>query len=607
MSEFSKFVCWNEGAVLASTPRDAASLSPGYFRAVHHPLKPQRRRLEARSGGKWVNEDEIVRVLEGPLRPDGYLLVPVVGGSGTGKSHLVRWVYEHTRNHENWVVRYLAKNRTSIRRVIEIVIEGMQGPAVELAREALESAPAHTESEQVLAVRLLDELALITSEEGQDNSEFDQQSEQFLAKLRRELPDVLRDPVVRRNLMADGAVIPRLVGLAMRGRRDGDGLDDDAIRVAEGDLPLSFEELADVSRRARTLLGHLATIPALAEAAISLINDALPSAVKRVFVSNQVDLIEVFREVRKALLADNKDLVLFIEDLTVLHGVEREFLDAIVEPAISPDGELCNLRVLFAVTEGHFHFNNLDTVRTRCDDAYWLDATYGSEGVDLEEAASFLGRYLNACRHDPTQLESEWSKREYDNQVSSKCDDCSFQINCHETFGVSAEGFGLYPFNLPAIDNLVTSLSTDRFDPRVVVRELVNKFLLLGGSDISRGEFPSDDLLGVFDKESDPVDPLTVADLRSKRPGDYKRLVNVLRYWSENGLEVGDAILGAFGLAPLEGVKSGQARKPRKRRPPDSKQGSKEGAWVLRRRDLCGGQTSIAMEERVQRTHTVVG
>ena len=576
MSEFSKFVCWNEGAVLASTPRDAASLSPGYFRAVHHPLKPQRRRLETRSGGKWVNEDEIVRVLEGPLRPDGYLLVPVVGGSGTGKSHLVRWVYEHTRNHENWVVRYLAKNRTSIRRVIEIVIEGMQGPAVELAREALESAPAHTESEQVLAVRLLDELALITSEEGQNNSEFDQQSEQFLAKLRRELPDVLRDPVVRRNLMADGAVIPRLVGLAMRGRRDGDGLDDDAIRVAEGDLPLSFEELADVSRRARTLLGHLATIPALAEAAISLINDALPSAVKRVFVSNQVDLIEVFREVRKALLADNKDLVLFIEDLTVLHGVEREFLDAIVEPAISPDGELCNLRVLFAVTEGHFYFNNLDTVRTRCDDAYWLDATYGSEGVDLEEAASFLGRYLNACRHDPTQLESDWSKREYDNQVSSKCDDCSFQINCHETFGVSAEGFGLYPFNLPAIDKLVTSLSPDRFDPRVVVRELVNKFLLLGGSDISRGEFPSDDLLGVFDKESDPVDPLTVADLRSKRPGDYKRLVNVVRYWSENGLEVGDSILGAFGLAPLEVEKSGQARKLRKRKPPDSHQEAKK-------------------------------
>ncbi len=574
MSDFRQYVCWTEKGVLESAPRDAASLSPGHFQAVHHPLRLKRRRLDARSGGTWVDEDEIVRVLEGPLRRDGYLLVPVVGGSGTGKSHLVRWVFEHTRDRENWVVRYLAKNRTSIRRVIEIVIDGMQGPAVDLAREALESAPAHTESEKVLAERLLDELALTTSEERQQNPEQDQHSEQLLAKLQGELPDVLRDPVVRRRLTAEGAAIPRLVGLAMRGRRDGDGLDDDAIRVAEGDLPLPFDEVGDVSRGARTLLGQLATIPDLAIAAINLINEALPAAVKRVFVSSQVDLIEVFREVRKALLADNKDLVLFIEDLTVLHGVEREFLDAIVEPAISPDGELCKLRVLFAVTEGHF--DGLDTVRTRCDDAYWLDARYGAEGVDVEEAASFLGRYLNACRHDPSQLESEWGSRDYDSRVSNACDECSYRIGCHETFGVSSEGFGLYPFNLSAIDKLVESLSTERFDPRVIVRELVNRFLLLSVKDISRGDFPSDGLLGVFDKESDPVDPLTVADLRSKRPGDYKRLVNLLRYWSKDDLEVGDTILEAFGLAPFKGVESEGARMPPKRRSPGGKKGTRE-------------------------------
>ena len=164
MTEMHHYVCWTDEAVMASTPRDAASLGAGHFQAVHHPLRLQRRPLGSGSWGRWVDEREIVRVLEGPLRPDGYLLVPVVGKSGTGKSHLVRWVTDRTKDRDNWESRYLAKNRTSIRRVIEIVIEGLEGPAIEAAREALLNAPARSEREEILAERLLDELALITSE-----------------------------------------------------------------------------------------------------------------------------------------------------------------------------------------------------------------------------------------------------------------------------------------------------------------------------------------------------------------------------------------------------------------------------------------------------------
>ena len=127
-------------------------------------------------------------------------------------------------------------------------------------------------------------------------------------------------------------------------------------------------------------------------------------------VSNQVDLIEVFREVRSALHSDGMQLALFVEDLTVLHGVEREFLDAIVEPAHSADGDMCGLRMVFAVTEGHF--DDLDTVRTRCDDAYWLDAPYGEDGVDEDEALSFVARYLNATRLDPDKIDAAWTGRD---------------------------------------------------------------------------------------------------------------------------------------------------------------------------------------------------
>ena len=293
-------------------------------------------------------------------------------------------------------------------------------------------------------------------------------------KLRRELPDILRDPVVRRRLTGDGAVIPRLVGLAMRGRSDADGLDDDAIQVADDDLPLAIPEIGEASQGARKLLLQMGSNPAIKSASVDLINEALPSAVKRVFVSDQVDLIEVFRDVRRELLASGKELALFIEDLTVLHGVEREFLDAIIEPAPSPDGDLCGLRVLFAVTE--HHFDELDTVRTRCDDAYRLDTAYGPDGVGQQEAMSFLGRYLNACRQDPAEVENLWADRQSDAWMPNACDTCDHQVHCHETFGGSEEGYGLYPYNPAAVNRFVESLSGERFDPREVVKELVNRF-----------------------------------------------------------------------------------------------------------------------------------
>lgn len=552
MSDMRRYVCWADEAVRAATPRDAASLQPGHFQAVHHPLKLRQRRIDTQTGGRWVEEGEIVDVLEGPLRPDGYLLVPIVGGSGTGKSHLVRWVYERTRERGDWVSRYLAKNRTSIRRVIEIVIEGLEGPAIEAAREALLGAPAQTESEEVLAERLLDELALITSEESTGEAEPDARSAQMRAKLNRELPDILRDPVVRRRLTSEGSVIPRLVGLAMRGRVDGDGLDDDAIRVAEEDLPLAFEEIGEASSGARKLLTQLASVADLRAAAIDLINKALPSAVKRVFVSGQVDLIEVFREVRRELLASDRELVLFVEDFTVLHGVEREFLDAIVEPARSPDGDLCPLRVLFAVTQGHF--DGLDTVKTRCDDAYWLDATYSAEGVDANEAISFLGRYLNACRQEPTDLEQDWADRQGDGWLENACDACDYQVSCHETFGRSEEGYGLYPYNPSAVDTFVGALSSERFDPREVVRELVNRFLVVASADLDRGDFPSDELARPFDEHSEPVAPVVQAQIRNQRPGDWAQVVNTIRYWADPSGAVGDSTLGAFGLDPLREI-----------------------------------------------------
>lgn len=550
MAAFEQVVCWNDPAVVAATPRDAASLRKAQFRAVHHPLRLLKRPLEQRTGGQWTTEDQLSAVLAGPVGPDGYLLVPVVGGAGTGKSHLVRWVHDSTVGTDAWEVRYLAKNRTSIRRVIEIIIEGQAGEAFERAREALDSAPAQHEGADTLAERLLDELALIVSEPIEHDTNADPVQRQLLDMLARELPDVLRDPVVRRRFVAADGVVQRLVGLATQGRRYDDGLDDDAMQIGSEDLPLAFEELTDASKGAKDLLGKLASIPKLRSGAVKLINSALHVAVKRIFVSAHVDLVEVLRDLRRTLHLQGRELALFVEDLTVLHGVEQEFLDALVEPAASRAGRLCNLRVLFAVTE--HHFDSLDTVRTRCEDAYWLDSPYGDQGMSDDEVVSFLARYLNVAR-----LEADLPAVE---PVANACSSCQWQPECHPTFGASDEGFGLYPLNRPAIRRLVESCSPERFDPRALVRSLVARFLLAAHAEIDQHVFPSADLLEPFDRNASPLDPYFASRLGTDRHGDQEPVANLARFWSDNPPLVNDEVLTTFGYPPID--RSGLASLP---------------------------------------------
>jgi hypothetical protein len=215
---------------------------------------------------------------------------------------------------------------------------------------------------------------------------------------------------------------------------------------------------------------------------------------------------------------------------------------------------MCNLRVIFAVTEGHF--DDLDTVRTRCDDAYWLDAPYGEGGVEPEEALSFLGRYLNASRLEPDEIEKAWTRRHSDDWLPNACTPCAYVDECHEAFGRTSEGFGLYPLNAAAAGRFVEALSSERFDPRDVVREVINRFLLQGAADMRQRPlaFPSDAALATFDRNTNPLPPLVAAELRNVRPTDHERIMNILRYWSENDAyaRVKEAILESFGVEPSE-------------------------------------------------------
>ena len=568
---FSNYVCWNVDAVNKTTVIDAATIPDWLFPGVHHPLPAHRRHLGASGPGDPVTEEDTRNAFEGEVHPEGYLLIPVVGSAGTGKTHLVKWVHSQVADeHDNWRSLYLPKNKTSLRGVISRLIAGETGGAIDRAREALEQAPAQHREDDALGTLLIDQLAFEALHGEEELRDLNQRQLQLRQRVRADLPTILQDPITREAMTREGRVIPRLVDLAKNGRHEDDDHDDFDVRVSAEDLPLDIADAGRAAAPTQDILNNWRASPQKKEAAVALINDLLPRCIRHVFLSEGVDLVAILRELRQHLHGQGKELALFIEDLTVLHGVEMAFLDAIVETAQATDDEppMCPLRVLFAITEGHL--DTMATIRERCEPAFHMDTAHGDDGLNDQETVTFLARYLNGSRLDHEKK-----------SLRNACKNCKHKKECHAAFGKSEEGHGLYPFTAKAATNFVRANARDnvRFDPRRTVRAL-RDHLVSAYDGIPTSDYPSRADRDQFSDFAPLTDPTVLESLRQSGHGD--RSYGVIRFWSDSppsltsenlvALSSPLDVLMAFGL-PTGGLQGGVIVDPRPKKPePDGKQ-----------------------------------
>src|SRR4051794_36879883 len=135
------YVCWTAADVTATIPTEAATPSAEVLLATHAPLRITRR---GASGGHAKSEivDE-QQVLDEFLHSEptmGVLVAPVLGESGTGKSHLVRWAEAKIdANAPKRHVIYLRKTDTSLKNVVEQLLAGQEGPKFDEIRAKLDS------------------------------------------------------------------------------------------------------------------------------------------------------------------------------------------------------------------------------------------------------------------------------------------------------------------------------------------------------------------------------------------------------------------------------------------------------------------------------------
>ena len=555
---FSHFTCWTRKSAADAIAIDATESSDAVFLATHHPAHILRRPFQQTEGGEICTEEQVQEfVLSDPADP---LIIPVIGQSGSGKSHLVRWLKaSFATADERLHVVHIPKYETSLKRVIERVITGFDNKDFDEIRERLSDARDGIVEAEAPG-RLLDDLARSfwywqpRPDDGSDLSYFE-----HLAG-RRGMAQLLYDEVFREPLLAEGGTVRRFVTQALHGKSEvvdrGEPLRFDPDRLLPA--PANVREAASAVQK---LYGDLLGSAKLREVAAAKLTEFLQPAVRNLVGVDAQAMGNLFQRVRELLAAEGKELILLIEDFTVLQAIQRELLDALLIPA-NQEGRatFCKLRTVLAVTTGYFRSLEFDTVRTRI--RYVLDLDVPLDRIGKASRENFVGRYLNAARLGKRALETAARKTlagQDQDWVPNACDDCQYKGPCHEAFESSELGHGLYPFNADALSRCLRSQLgrpevQGRFDPRVVLKDVLEYVLEAQQDAIVEGAFPNHRFSEHFkDPEASELGALVEQEAETHDPETATRRKVLLTFWGDTPQKLIDlplVIHDAFDIAP---------------------------------------------------------
>jgi hypothetical protein len=494
---FARHTCWEKKSALQFLDTEAIQPPEHVFLATHHPVKMTRLNHLADVFAEGVDAERAAYSEEQLLRdflgtPD-FTFVAVLGDAGTGKSHLIRWMFSKIPESSQRKVLLIRREGTNLRSILQTILQlpELVGPAFDSFRGRLNDAARGLRTVEQAAEKLVDNLAQAC---GPNGPHLNQGLNEAQKELIIDLPDFLRDRVVRRHLEREGGVVHKLVANTLGVGKVGAERVDEQREFKLEDLPrLNRRDLEDAGIATRRLHNRMHAVPALKQEAVRWMNLNLNnSAIAELLEIKGNELLELMLKVRGELASQGKELVLLIEDFARMQGVDMQLLESLI---VRPRADLCSLRTALGCTTGYFRALSRAALQ-RIDFFVKLDLRQGEGALSMTptEVHQFVARYLNAVRLGEWPLEQWWDEAKKNPQspdpIPNACTSCPYRAPCHDSFDHS-DGLGLYPFTPVALQRMVERVSPDSFNPRLVILKVLQHILGHHCKELRDGKFPS--------------------------------------------------------------------------------------------------------------------
>lgn len=552
-------VCWNEDMIGRVLETETEEVLDHTFLASHTPIKMYREMNPSIAESNLVpySETEFIRDF---LKRENYMFATVLGDVGTGKTHLIRWLYALIPKNEKRKVILIPRFGTNLRKIISLILEGMEGPQFDDYRQKLKRVDVDLTPESARET-LLSNLAIAIGPNGPNkNQELLEEEED----MREMLPDLFHDPFYRKILLADGGIIHSLTDHVIGSKNKIERIAERRKFTAE-DLPTNITEIGNASSSAQEIYRVLYD-DEIKEIAVNWINKHIDIAITKMLNLQGSDLVDMINDVRTELKKDDIELVLLFEDFAATEGIDTQLIEALLlrpnSVKKSTKKDLCDIRIAIACTTGYYE-DLRDTVQSRVELEVSLDVETG-DMFTIEDMGDFVGRYLNVLRFSEGEI-VEWYKEVLDSEngkyLPSGCEkkECPLIEQCHGSFGNSNQN-GLYPFNKQAIVTMYNRLFKEKnpkFNPRTMIKDVIRRTLEDYTNHIRNGSFPPQSMFHRFGgKTRNRLSALDIRQLETLDPVSSDRREVLLEFWSDSNeiMNLPKPIHEAFHLTNLEGV-----------------------------------------------------
>ncbi|MDS4040400.1 MAG: protein DpdH [Candidatus Competibacter sp.] len=547
---FKNYLCWNPERVHEVINPDAEAVAEEIFLAIHtdYPL------LFSESADRTIAltsisaYDFLHQYFLDSNRGD-YVQTMVLGESGSGKSHFIKWINLNIPQQEDTYIFAIPKARTSLRTIIESIVGLLPSNLADPYRQQLKKSDPVTLNDQGKIHYLLSSIALAIS---QDKLIKNQETDGMEEYLINNLPHLFNDPYLRKSYFTTNHLLINDLISHIFSNRSTNLRAENRREFSASDISLGGRDYASAAFPTQEVLNLIGDGPGTLafDLALEIINRNLDEALTRTLSLTPQQLINMMTDLRKHLYTQGKRLILLVEDLALLQGIDNTLLQALTIPGRQGNERLCELRWAAAVTTGYYKKLD-DTVSTRL--TFRIEMDRPAKVIGQEGLAKFAGRYLNAVRIGTERLKTWHQKLQFGENTTppNACSECQHQSICHQGFGAT-ESYGLYPFNIESLWQMARRVDaniTQRLLPRTFLTGVLRQTLHGHADSLAIGQFPTEKLL-IGQTKLDMVDR---QKLETLDPANHLRRLTLLELWHGKGqiVNLNPIIHEAFSLPVL--------------------------------------------------------